>query len=158
MAGRRNSYYDDDRNDRRRSRSGSRSRSRSSRSRNDGDRDYYRRGSSGGGYRRRRKSDREARIERTTWLLLVLVFAVLYFLPDSTIPNWMVPAAGALILIGSGVYQYGERYRVSPITWIAGAVMAVFAYYSFQSGANMVPFTLFTFAAVIVLGVITGET
>ncbi len=153
MAGRR-SYYDDDRYDRRRS--GSRSRSRSSRSRSGGDRDYYRRSS--GGYKRRRKSDREARIERTTWLLLVGVFAVLYFLPDSTIPNWMVPGAGALILIGSGVYQYGERYRVSPITWLAGAVMAIFAYYSFQSGANMIPFTLFTFAAVIVLGLITGET
>jgi len=89
---------------------------------------------------------------------LVLVFAVLYFLPDSTIPNWMVPFAGAIILIGSGVYQYRERFRVSPITWLAGGVMAVFAYYSFETGANMVPFTLFTFAAVIVLGVVTGET
>ncbi|MFN8529941.1 MAG: hypothetical protein U0670_15175 [Anaerolineae bacterium] len=156
MTRRRDDYYDD-RDYRPRRRSSRRSYddrgydSRSSNRRYDN----YR---SGGGYRRRRKSEREARIERITWGLLVLVFAVLYFLPGVSFPNWLVPFSGAVILIGSGVYQYGQRFRVSPITWMAGAVLALFSYYSFQSGANMTPFTLLTFAAIIVLGIVTGET
>ncbi|MDX2160750.1 MAG: hypothetical protein SF162_05445 [bacterium] len=145
MARRRDDYYDrDDRRSSSRRSSGSRSAG-SNRSRS-------------GSYSRRRKTEREARVERVTWGLLVLVFAVLYLLPDANIPNWTIPFAGAVILIGSGMYQYGQRFRVSPITWMAGAVMALFAYYSFSTGANMTPFTLLAFAAIIILGVVTGET
>ena len=81
----------------------------------------------------RRKSDAEARVERITWALLVLVFAIVQLLPaGSTIPNFFVPFAGAIILLGSGLYQYSRHWRVSPVTWIGGAFMALFTYYDLQ--------------------------
>jgi hypothetical protein len=106
------------------------------------------------------KREREARIERMTWFLLVLIFAILYFVPDNTLPNWLVPAAGALILLGSGVVQYARRMAVSPITWIAGSLMLMMSLYSVYINPNtdLLGFSLVVFAVVIGFGVITGET
>ena len=116
----------------------------------------------GNGYRR--KSMAEARVERITWMLLVGVFAILYLTQDSQfaekLPNWFAPVSGALILLGSGFYQYAQRWRVSPATWVGGSLMLASAYY----GLNVDPtldltgFCLLVFAAVIGFGVITGET
>ncbi len=111
--------------------------------------------------RSRRKSEAEARIERITWALLVLVFAIVQLLPASAaLPHFFVPFAGALILLGSGVYQYSRRWRVSPITWIGGAFMVLFAYYDLQvnpaqdfTGAGLI-----VFFVVIIFGLLTGET
>lgn len=111
--------------------------------------------------RSRRKSEAEARAERITWALLVLVFAFLYLLPDSApVPNFFIPFTGAVILLGSGIYQYSRRWRVSPITWIAGAFMAFFAYYnlSINPAHNFIGESLAVFAAVIIFGLLTGET
>jgi Na+/melibiose symporter-like transporter len=110
---------------------------------------------------RNTKREREARIERTTWFLLVLVFAVIYFIPETTrLPNWVVPAAGAVILLGSGAVQYSRRMRVSPITWIGGAVMLFMALLALYFGfdADLLGFSLVVFALVIGFGVLTGET
>ena len=109
----------------------------------------------------RGKSYAEARIERITWALLVAVFALLQFIPDSmSIPNWLVPLSGAVILLGSGLFQYTRRWRVSPITWVAGMLLVFFTYYNFQVNpeANFLGPSLIVFAGVIVVGVITGET
>lgn len=113
---------------------------------------------SGGGYRR--KSEAEARVERFTWFLLVLVFAVLYILPEANVPYWVVPLSGAVILLGSGIYQYSRRWRVSPITWIAGTIMVLICMINLYVNPNhdFSGFALLTFAAVIGFGVITGET
>jgi hypothetical protein len=108
---------------------------------------------------RRKKGTAEARAERVTWALLVLVFAIVQLLP-ATLPNFFVPFAGALILLGSGTYQYVRRWPASPVTWIGGALLAFFSYYSltinpaqsFQSEALVI------FAAVIIFGLLTGET
>lgn len=109
--------------------------------------------------RSRRKSEAEARVERITWGLLVLVFAFVELTRDrATFPNFFVPFAGALILLGSGLYQYSRRWKVSPITWIAGAFMAFFTYLAFDSGRNYVGESLVVFFVVIVFGLITGET
>lgn len=111
--------------------------------------------------RSRRKSDAEARAERLTWALLVLVFAILQLLPDTTqVPTYLVPLAGAAILLGSGIHQYSRRWPVSPITWLGGAFMAFFAYYSIQidRSRSFIGESLLVFFAVIVFGVITGET
>ncbi|MCC6801795.1 MAG: hypothetical protein IT319_02835 [Anaerolineae bacterium] len=120
-----------------------------------------RRSQEAGESRSRRKSEEEARAERVTWALLVLVFAVIQLLPETTvIPTWVVPLAGAAILLGSAIHQYSRRWPVSPITWIAGAIMAVLAYYSIQIDRTR-PFTgeaLLVFFVVIIFGVITGET
>ncbi len=108
-----------------------------------------------------RKSSAEARVERITWALLVLVFAIVQLIPNAAaLPNFFVPFAGALILLGSGLYQYARRWRVSPITWVGGAFMALFAYYALQvnPAQNFTGACLIVFFAVIVFGLITGET
>ncbi|MFW5696526.1 MAG: hypothetical protein ACOCXR_01930 [Phototrophicaceae bacterium] len=107
-----------------------------------------------------RKSEAEARIERITWALMVGVFGLIYIVPEGQIPNAAVPFAGAVILLGAGLYQYSQRWRVSPMTWIAGTVMLLLATYNltFDETANFYGFTLLVFAVVIGVGVLTGET
>lgn len=114
----------------------------------------------GGG--RQGKSAREARIERFTWFFLVLIFAVVQLLSENTInlPGWFVPMAGAIVLLGSGVYQYSRRYRVSPVTWLGGGLLLIFAMLNLYTSVNR-PFigeSLLVFAGVILVGLLTGET
>lgn len=109
----------------------------------------------------RRKGERELRAERLTWALLVIVFAVIELLPEGTgVPNWMIPLSGALILLGSGTYQYVRRWHVSPITWIAGVIMLMFTFYTLRIDPteSFLGESLIVFAVVIVFGLITGET
>lgn len=108
----------------------------------------------------RRKSQAEARVEHITWALLVVVFAILSLLPDGLdLPNWAAPFAGAIILFGSGIYQYTRRWRVSPIVWVGGALMAATVFYGVQINPerDLIGFSLLVFAAVIAFGVFTGE-
>jgi hypothetical protein len=110
-----------------------------------------------------RKSAAEAKVERMTWFLMVLVFAVLYMLePDqeAEIPNWFVPMSGAVILLSSGFYQFRHRWHVSPITWMAGTFLLMLALVNFRVDETLDFFgiTLLIFAAVIGFGVLTGET
>ncbi len=111
----------------------------------------------GGGYG---KSRAEARVERITWFLLVLVFALLQIFDNTNIPNGFVPLSGAIILLGSGLYQYSHRWRVSPITWIAGTLMLFLSILNFALDINrdFTGWSLIIFAAVILFGLITGET
>lgn len=90
---------------------------------------------------------------------MVLLFAIVQLLPG-TLPNYFVPLAGALILLGSGFYQYSRRWHVSPITWIGGALMGFFAWYNFSvnPAQNFLGEVLVIFFAVIVLGLLTGDT
>lgn len=119
-----------------------------------------RRDSAERGYRGRRKSDREARVERFTWALLVLAFAVTQILPEGTTPNWFVPVSGAIILLGSGAYQYAQGWQVSPITWIGGVIQAFLAYYVVRvnPATDMLGESLLVFVGVILFGLVTGET
>ena len=108
-----------------------------------------------------KKSNAEAKVERITWFLLVLVFAIPSIFPDISLPNWAVPAAGAVILLGSGIYQYTNKWRVSPVTWIAGSLMLFFVLMSLMFGLTNINFlgpSLLVFAIVIGFGVVTGET
>lgn len=109
---------------------------------------------------KRRKSERELRVEMMTWALLVLVFAIIYLLPDTTLPNWLVHISGAGILLGSGIYQYTQRWRVSPVTWLVGGAMLSMAFYNLQidPARDFYGEALLLFCAVIAFGVITGET
>jgi uncharacterized membrane protein YjjP (DUF1212 family) len=111
--------------------------------------------------RARRKSDSEARVERLTWFLLVAVFAIVYYVPGEFFTNkGFVPLLGAIILLGSGVYQYTRHWRVSPITWISGSIMLLFAIYNFtiDPTRDFLGLALLTFAGVILFGLLTGET
>ncbi len=107
----------------------------------------------------RGKSEAEARVERLTWFFLVAVFAVLQII-ETTVPNWTVPVAGAIILLGSGLYQYSHGWKVSPVTWLAGALMVGLAYINFEVNPdrNYTGLALLAFAGVILYGLITGET
>lgn len=150
--------YDDRRDNRRRSSSSKRSssRGRSNSSNRGRSQSRNRTPSAYGG----RKTEEEARIERITWFLMVLVFGIIYFLPDGTIPNSFIPFAGGVILLGSGLYQYSKRWRVSPTTWIAGTGLLLAAVANFTAFPNMdfYGITLITFAAVIGIGLLTNET
>jgi hypothetical protein len=122
-------------------------------------RDYDRRGGSRYSHG---KSDAEARAERLTWFFLVLIFALLQLLTQYgfTIQNWIVPLGGGIILISSGLYQYLRRWRVSPVTWLAGALLIVLAFISIfgYSQRSFLGESLVIFAAVILIGLLTGET
>jgi hypothetical protein len=110
----------------------------------------------------RGKSAAEARIERLTWGLLVMIFAVLYLFENlaQTIPNWAVPVAGAVVLLGSGAYQYSRRWRVSPITWIGGVVLLVLAMIAIytSTGRTFIVESLIVTLIVIIVGTFGGET
>lgn len=114
----------------------------------------------------KRKSQAEAKTERITWFLLVLIFGVLSVAqdnlpPDQTlIPNWIVPISGAVVLLASGMYQYTRRWRVSPITWIAAVVLLMFGLVNLfiDQTLDLTGLALITFAIVIAFGLLTGET
>ena len=111
----------------------------------------------------RKKSRAEARVERLTWGLLVLIFAVLYLASDNVLkamPNWLIPLAGGVILLGSGMYQYSRRWRVSPVTWITGVILIVLAIVGFYFAPNrsFIVESLLVTLLVIVFGTFTGET
>ncbi len=110
----------------------------------------------------RRKSYQEERVERFTWFFLVLVIATIHIVKEGgmTLPNWIIPFSGCVVLLGSGMYQYSHRWRVSPTTWLAGALLAGLAlinlYVSPES--SFLGISLIVFAAVILIGLLTGET
>jgi hypothetical protein len=114
------------------------------------------------GYYGAGKSRGEERIERLTWFLLVLIFAVIHVLLEggAALPNWFVPLSGAVVLLGSGLYQYARRWRVSPTTWLAGALLAGLAFVNlyFNPNRSFLGICLIVFAAVILIGLVTGET
>ncbi len=105
------------------------------------------------------KSQAEARVERLTWFFLVAIFAVVQLL-EGAVPPVVVPLAGAGILLGSALYQYSRHWRVSPVTWLAGALMAGLAYVniSINPDRNFIGLALLVFAGVILFGLLTGET
>lgn len=115
--------------------------------------------------KRRRKSDAELKVERMTWFLLVLIFAVLSILQDNvdmaqSIPNWIVPLSGAIVLLSSGTYQFTQNWRVSPITWIVGSILLIFGLVNVlvDPTLDLTGFSLLAFAVVILFGLLTGET
>ncbi len=116
--------------------------------------------SSRSGESRRGKSRAEARAERITWALMVGVFAAYTLLPEGTLPPYFTPVAGAIVLLGSALYQYAQRWRVSPFTWLGGILMAILAFYNLQVDPtrNFLGVAFLIFAGVIALGVVLDET
>jgi Na+/H+ antiporter NhaD/arsenite permease-like protein len=107
----------------------------------------------------RGKSAGEERAERLTWFFLVAIFALLQ-ITETAVPNWAVPVAGAVVLLGSGLYQYSRGWKVSPVTWLAGALLVGLAYINFEINPdrNFIGLALLVFAGVILFGLLTGET
>ncbi len=108
------------------------------------------------------KSAAEARVERITWFMLVLIFAIINVLLEGGVglPNWFVPLSGCVVLLGSGIYQYSRRWKVSPITWLAGSSLGALAAVNlyFLPDRSFLGISLIVFAGVILIGLVTGET
>ena len=124
--------------------------------------------------RRRRgnvKSREEAKVERRTWLALAGVFIVLsLFDPENALPDYVVAFTIAGILAASGIYQFmqsddNESWRVSPVTWIVAAILALFATFYvladyrdwFSIPLDLRLLSLAATYVIIVLGVLTNE-
>ena len=110
----------------------------------------------------RGKSYAEERIERLTWVFLVLVIAGVQILQQggAALPNWSIPFVGCVVLIGSGLYQNSRRWRVAPTTWLAGALLAALTLINLYVSptSNFLGISLVVFAVVILMGLVTGET
>ncbi|QPC80734.1 hypothetical protein G4Y79_13535 [Phototrophicus methaneseepsis] len=74
---------------------------------------------------RNRKSRQEARVERFTWFAMVVIFILISLDERLTYPGYWVPIAISAILFISGFIQYQNGWRISPLTWIVGAVLLV---------------------------------
>ena len=143
-----------------------RRRSSYSRSRNDGydDRNYNnsRSGNNRNQSYGRGKSYGEERIERLTWFFLVLAIAGVQIAQQGgmALANWVIPFSGCVVLLGSGLYQYSRRWRVAPTTWLAGALLAGMTLINLYVSTNssFLGISLVVFAAVILMGLLTGET
>jgi hypothetical protein len=108
--------------------------------------------------RSRRTSERQ--VEVITFGLVVLLFlAQLSFRGAFTTPVILI--LGAVVLLGSAIYQSQRRWRVNPMTWIGGASMLIFGVLALQSGqvafglGPLLPLGIF--AAVLVASFVSGE-
>ena len=119
-----------------------------------------------------RKSAAEAKAERTTWFFLVLVFIILSFDREDTIPDFAVPIVTAVILFVSAFIQLRRGWRVAPIVWIIATILALVGglTYYFETQVtpneaidivltylNPVLISLAATVLVILLGVLTNE-
>ena len=110
----------------------------------------------------RGKSYAEERVERLTWVFLVLAIAGVQIVQQGglALPNWVIPFSGCVVLLGSGIYQYSKRWHVAPTTWLGGALLAGMTLINLyiSPASNFLGISLIVFAAVIVMGLLTGET
>lgn len=107
-----------------------------------------------------RKTREEARVERITWFLLVMIFIGLSFDESISIPEYVVPALVAAILLISSMYQYSHNWKVSPVNWITAAILIVITAYDVYFGVPFVDLVLVSLLAVvgiILFGVVTNE-
>jgi hypothetical protein len=110
----------------------------------------------GGAYRRRERRVEERRIELASFAAIILLFMVgLLYHIDA---KWLSTIGGA-ILVGSAIYQTQRRWRVSPITWIGGAILLIVGLFALNGqpvpGGIFLP--LGVFAGVIIYSALTGE-
>jgi uncharacterized membrane protein YkvI len=105
------------------------------------------------------KKGKEARAERITWFAMVVVFMMLSFDRNISIPDYVIPFIIAGILFVSGFYQYTKQWRVSPIMWIVGAVLTIAGIFGiyYNSPIDLRLVSLVAVLIVIGLGVLTNE-
>ncbi|MCA9883483.1 MAG: hypothetical protein KC615_03250 [Anaerolineae bacterium] len=114
-----------------------------------------------------RKSRQEARVERYTWFSMVVIFILLSLDERLSEPSFWVPLVISAILFISGIIQYQNGWRISPFTWIVGAVLLVIGgltwYFSRPEVAVSLQFldpiliSLLATIVVIVYGIISNE-
>lgn len=107
-----------------------------------------------------KKTGAEARAERITWFMLVMIFIVLSFDISVQIPGYFIPFTVGTILFGSGFYQYRRGWRVSPVTWMVAATMFVIGGLNWYLGLAIIDpilASLIGTVLVIFMGIITNE-
>ncbi len=82
--------------------------------------------------RRSARRARERRFEITVYLLIFGLFALAYFMPNTS-PNF-IAAAGGAILTGSALWQTARGWRVNIFTWIGGLFLLGIAFLATQGG------------------------
>jgi hypothetical protein len=109
---------------------------------------------------RRRKERRaeERQIEMYTFAAVVILFAVatIYDGLDALFITFL----GAVILLGSGFYQRERNFRVNPITWVGGLILAIVAFMGYTQNravpmGMLLPFLVM--GGVIAASFFTGE-
>ena len=105
------------------------------------------------------KKGKEAKFERATWFVMIMVFALLRFDRGLTLPEYVVPIVIGLILILSGVYQITQKWPVSPFTWMIGIILLVSAFVTFYINLPVDLILLSFIGAVthIIIGIISNE-
>jgi len=98
---------------------------------------------------------------------MVVIFILISLDERLTEPGFWVPLVLSAILFISGIIQYQNGWRISPFTWIVGAVLLVIGgltwYFSRPEVAVSVQFldpiliSLLATVIVIVYGIITNE-
>lgn len=107
------------------------------------------------------KSAGELKAERLTWFGLVGIFIVLSVIPEwVALHNALIPLAGGLVLLTSGLYQYRQKWRVGFFTWVAATLMLVMAIYSIFDRPDLdLSFVVIVLVVIVIaLGVFTNET
>lgn len=120
--------------------------------------------------RRSRKSAAEARAERVSWFMLVLVFILLSFDDAGTIPGIAVAFYVGVVAGISALYQWRRGWRVSPIVWIIIGVLILFGvyYYAVTTYLPTSPIAILAFfdpilialiatVVIILFGTVTNE-
>lgn len=107
-----------------------------------------------------RKTGKEARAERITWFVMILVFLPMSFPNIQMLEGYITCLILAVILLVSGVYQKSKRWQVSPLTWVIMTVLFLAAGADWYFDQTVIDLNLVGLVAtfiVIALGVITNE-
>lgn len=109
-----------------------------------------------------RKTAKEAKVERTTWFLMLSVFLVASFDRSVSFPTWVVPLSLGVILLGSSIYQQFKRHwKVSPMSWIIAVLFLVvagaFAFYGHFVQIDAMLVSLVLTVIHLMLGIVTNE-
>lgn len=111
-------------------------------------------------YRYSRKSRRreERAVEAITFGLIILLILIALF-ANLNLSGGIVSLFGGALLTGSAIYQSQRRWRVNPITWIAGIGMLFVAFLDFYQGRGSVGLLvpILIMAGVLAFSFLTGE-
>jgi hypothetical protein len=93
--------------------------------------------------RRASRRSEERRFEGIIFAAIVLLFLFAIFYGISAANMSLL---GGAILVGSGVYQTQQRWRVNTVTWIGGAILVLVGLMGYQGqpvpGGMMLPFVI----------------
>ncbi len=103
-----------------------------------------------------RKTGQEAKIERLTWFLIVIVFL---FMSNNGFDGAATLGIVSTILLISGLYQWRKRWSVGPAVFLAAGIGALITLYSLWQplpvDLSLVSFILIV--VVIFVGIITND-